>query len=103
MNTPKNSNLLREVYCLSIDEIERFNVAYSNTPLASAMIEDGAIGWRESLRSTFETPEACRWAFLRNCTQFTAPDACRMEELPSVARYLCMRTEQRVAELDAAG
>jgi hypothetical protein len=101
MNSPTNFDALRAIYCLSLDEIERFDVIYANNPLARAMIEDSATGWRESLRSMFETAEACRGAFLRNCTQFTAPDACKMEEFPSVARYLCLRTEQRVAELDA--
>ncbi len=101
MNTPKNSEDLRAIYHLSLDDIERFDVTYANNPLARTMIEDSAsVGARLALG--IRNNRCLSLGILAQLHTIHAPDACKMEELPSVARYLCMRTEQRVAELDAA-
>lgn len=92
-------------YLLSPDDVERFNATFEGNPALNEMLEDSAETWREKLRPVHETIEACRWAFLSSMVVrigAAIPGESRMEDLPTLARYLCMRVEQRVAELDDA-
>jgi len=93
------------VYRLSPDEVERFDATFGNDAFMRAIFEDAAAHWRECLRPRHRTAEACRWQFLQIVSVRSGarlPPNVRMEELPSLARYLSMRVEQRVLELDAS-
>ena len=90
-------------YLLSPDDVERFNVTFAGNPSMSEMLEDSAATWRDKLRPAHHTMKACRWAFLCMIVvraESEIPLHARMEDLPTLARYLCMRVEQRVEELD---
>lgn len=97
-------NLALNIYHLTPDELEHWDFVYKRNPTFAEMINDSAAAWRDRLRSTFDTEEKCRWAFLQiscegdktPCTKNT-----EMRNFPSVARYMCLCTEQRVAVLDA--
>lgn len=88
-------------YMLSPDEVERFAVVFGNGQRWSEMLEDSAVVWREKLWPVYHSMESCRLAFLRCMIEPAISSHAHMEELPSLARYLCMQVEQRVVELDA--
>lgn len=99
-------NRFLAAYSLTTDDLERFDAVYLRGPGLPEMIEDSAVFWRNDLRPIFETDEECRWAFLRHiCVKDGSllPLSSAMESMPSVARYICLRTEERVASLDAEG
>ena len=92
-------------YLLLPDEIERFDAAMGDDPFMRAIYEDAAAHWREHLRPRHKTAEACRWQFLQMISVrygTTFPSGIRMEEVTSLARYLGMRVERCVTEMDAA-
>lgn len=92
-------------YSLLPEEIERFDVTMGDNPLMKAIFEDAAVHWRQRLRPRHPKAETCRWQFLRMISLrygTTLLPSTRMEELPSLARYLSMRVERCVMEMDAA-
>lgn len=95
--------MIHSDYLLSPDDVERFDATFAGSPSMNEMLEDSAEAWRDKLRPVYGTMEACRWAFLCSMVVRTGseiPLKARMEDLPTLSRYLCMRVEQRVEELD---
>ena len=92
-------------YSLLPDEIERFDATMGDDPFMKAIYQDAAAHWRRHLRPRHKTAEACRWQFLQMISVrygMTFPPGIRMEELPALARYLSMRVERCVTEMDGA-
>ncbi len=96
-------NFAIDAYHLTPDKLERFDFVYERKPTFAAMIEDSAAAWRYRFRSIYKTEQECRWAFLQSVCSENKPlfSPKEMREVPSVARYLCLCTERRVACLDA--
>lgn len=91
------------VYRLSSDEVERFDTTFGRDLCMETILADAAAYWREHLLPAHKSRGDCRWTYLRLIIVRNGspiPAQARMEELPSLARYLCMRVEKYVEELD---
>jgi len=83
------------IYRLSSDEVERFDTTYQNNLSLKSSLEDSAAHWCASIKAEHSTVEACRWGLLRSIVGHDALEPLpTMEELPTMARYLCTRVEQ---------
>ncbi len=92
-------------YGLTIDDLHRFDASVGRDSLINGILDDAAAQWRYHLRPGLKTEGNCRRRFLEIITGrngMRVPTGAGMEELPTLARYLCMRVERRVRELDAA-
>ncbi len=92
-------------YRLTIDDLDRFDASVGRDALINGMLDDAAARWRHLLRPELKTEGNCRRRYLEIITSRNGipnPTEASMEELPSLARYLCLRVERRVRELDAA-
>lgn len=97
-------NLALNIYHLTPDELEHWDFVYKRIPAFVEMIDDSAAVWRDRFRPIFDTEEECREVFLKTCCEgdkTPCTQDAEMCNIPSLARYMCLCTEQRVAFLDA--
>lgn len=90
---------LLSIYRLSPDDVERFDITFGGEFFTKEAIEGSTVQWRSYMEAEDKTLEDCRRHFLqtmivRNEVGPLPP----MEELPSAARYLCMRAERQMLE-----
>lgn len=88
-------NLASEVYQLSPDDLERYDYLYQETRNFHEMVKENAIAWKK-LRSACLTDADCRIQFLEIACNHQISHPLQMVDIPEVARYLCLRTEEFV-------
>lgn len=90
---------LLSIYRLSPDDVERFDITFGGEFFTKEALEESTVQWRSYMEAEDKTLEDCRRHFLqtmivRNEVGSLPP----MEDLPTAARYLCMRAEQSLLE-----
>jgi hypothetical protein len=96
--------LARRLYRLTPDDIERFDGLYCTgrrgRSFRSSFVEPARL-WHESVRRGFKTDTQCRRKCLESIVHPPFRPGVSMEEIASLARYMCWRIETEVWHLRA--